>query len=170
MRKLVIALPLLALCACGTSGGLFGRERPDEFAVTRNAPLVVPPDYTLVPPRPGDPRATANEAQAPALRAVFGGAAPRSATETGVLNQADSNRAASGIRSTVGDPQTEVVNRGTLTRDILASPEGDGRDARVTPPAGAAQPAPQPQTAAPQTSAPQPQPTPQQQPAPQPPR
>lgn len=143
MRKLAATLPLLALAACGTSGGLFGRERPDEFAVTRNAPLVVPPDYALVPPRPGDPRATANDVQAQALRALFGGPAPRSTTETQVLNAADADRAASGIRSTAGDPETEVVNRGALTRDILVSPEGDGRDARVTPPAGTTtQPAP----------------------------
>ena len=30
---------------------------PDEFAISRNAPLVVPPDFALVPPKPGAPRA-----------------------------------------------------------------------------------------------------------------
>lgn len=143
MRKLAAALPLLALAACGSSGGLFGRERPDEFAVTRNAPLVVPPDYSLVPPRPGDVRASSNDAQAQALQALFGGPAQRSATEAGVLNQAGADRATSGIRSTAGDPETEVVNKGALTRDILVAPEGDGRDARVATPQGQA---PQPQT------------------------
>ena len=37
------------LAGCGSSG-LLGRERPDEFAVQRQAPLVVPPDFPLVPP------------------------------------------------------------------------------------------------------------------------
>ena len=32
--------------ACG-SGGLLNRDRPDEFAVQRQAPLVVPPDFNL---------------------------------------------------------------------------------------------------------------------------
>ena len=34
----------------------FAKQSPDEFAVVRNAPLTVPPDYTLRPPRPGAQR------------------------------------------------------------------------------------------------------------------
>jgi hypothetical protein len=44
------------LSACGAGGSLFNRVRPDEFAVTRQAPLVVPPDFALTPPNPGAPR------------------------------------------------------------------------------------------------------------------
>lgn len=36
---------------------------PDEFAVVTKAPLIVPPDFNLRPPRPGSPEANA---QAPA--------------------------------------------------------------------------------------------------------
>ena len=36
-----------------------------------------------------------------------------------------------GIRSSVGDPNTNVVNKGATTRDIVAAPEGDGQTARV---------------------------------------
>ena len=32
--------------ACG-GGGLLNRDRPDEFAVQRQAPLVVPPEFVL---------------------------------------------------------------------------------------------------------------------------
>ena len=39
----------MLLAGCGSSG-ILGRERPDEFAVQRQAPLVVPPDFELVPP------------------------------------------------------------------------------------------------------------------------
>ena len=49
--------------ACG-SGGLLNRDRPDEFAVQRQAPLVVPPDFNLVPPQPGAPRPAAGSAAA----------------------------------------------------------------------------------------------------------
>jgi hypothetical protein len=44
------------LAACGSGGGILGRDRPDEFAVQRQAPLVVPPDFSLTPPAPGTPR------------------------------------------------------------------------------------------------------------------
>jgi hypothetical protein len=60
---LVAALLLgcgLPLAGCD-SGGLsrtFGlsRDAPDEFTVTTRAPLSMPPDFTLRPPRPGAPR------------------------------------------------------------------------------------------------------------------
>jgi len=32
------------------------KSPPDEFAVVKKAPLVIPPDYTLRPPEPGAPR------------------------------------------------------------------------------------------------------------------
>ena len=91
MRK-IVALPLALGAAALLSGceTLFGSDaqRPDEFAVARNAPLTIPPDYTLVPPKPGDPRPQAADAQAQALEALFGGTAPRSAGETVVLGAA----------------------------------------------------------------------------------
>jgi len=134
MRKLMIpACAALLLGGCAT---LFGEEaqRPDEFAVARNAPLVIPPDYTLVPPRPGDPRPQAADAQAQALEALFGGTAPRSAGENTVLGAAGRDVATDGARSVAGDPGTTVVEKGTLTRDILVAPEGNGRDASVAVP------------------------------------
>ena len=55
MRKIVpVALGLTAvalLSGCGKRG--YDRARPDEFAVARQAPLVIPPDFALVPPKPG---------------------------------------------------------------------------------------------------------------------
>src|SRR5690554_7167653 len=50
-----VGLGASVLAACGSSGVL-SRERPDEFAVQRQAPLVIPPDFELVPPQPGAPR------------------------------------------------------------------------------------------------------------------
>ena len=67
----------LVLAGCG-SGGIAGRERPDEFAVTRNQPLVIPPDYALTPPRTGEPVPVGTDARTQALDALFGGPAPRS--------------------------------------------------------------------------------------------
>ncbi|MGB3844360.1 MAG: DUF3035 domain-containing protein, partial [Sphingopyxis sp.] len=55
-------------------------------------------------------------------------------TEAAVIGSADGNRADPGIRSQVGSPDTQVVDKGLVTRDILVAPEGDGRDAQAAVP------------------------------------
>jgi hypothetical protein len=119
------------LVACGSSG-LLNRDRPDEFAVQRQAPLVVPPDFALTPPAPGAPRPVEGSASDQALDTLFGGPAPRSRVETSVLDRAGS--AAPGIRSEVGDTGTNTVAKGRITRDIIAAPEGDGAAAQAVIP------------------------------------
>ncbi|MCB2076988.1 MAG: DUF3035 domain-containing protein [Novosphingobium sp.] len=118
----------LLLSACG-GGGLFNRDRPDEFAVQRQTPLVVPPDFALTPPKPGEPRPADRTLQRQTLDALFGGPSPRSAVESNTISRAGD--AAPGIRSSVGDLQTNTVAKGSITRDILAAPQGDGRDAQA---------------------------------------
>ena len=130
---LAVAAASTALAACGT-GGIAGRDRPDEFAVARNAPLVIPPDFALQPPAPGSPTAAGTDARTQALDALFGGPAPRSASENSVLNQVGRDRAALGARSVAGDPQTEVVDKGAVTQTIIAAPSGAGREATATTP------------------------------------
>ena len=122
----------LGVAGCTSSG--LDRTRPDEFAVARNAPLVVPPDFSLAPPRPGEASPNAVDSRTQAIEALFGGPSPRSAAETQVLNEADQDRAAIGARSVVGDPATVVVDKGATTQTILAVPEGDGQEARVSTP------------------------------------
>ena len=117
--------------ACG-NGGLLNRDRPDEFAVQRAAPLVVPPDFNLTPPQPGAPRPTEGSAAAQTLEAIFGGPQARSTVETSVLERAGT--ADPGIRSAIGDPDTATVAKGTVTRYIIAAPEGDGATASAVIP------------------------------------
>ena len=119
----------MLLAGCG-GGGVFGRDRPDEFAVGRSAPLVVPPDFALTPPRPGEAD-TGGDPRAQALQALFGGPQPRSQVERDMLQLAGADRAALGARSTAGDPQTAVVTRGALVQTILQLPQGDGQEASV---------------------------------------
>ena len=119
------------LAACG-GGGFLNRERPDEFAVQRQAPLVVPPDFNLTPPAPGAPRPAEGTAAEQTLEALFGGPAERSAVETSALDRA--GVAEPGIRSSVGSEDTNTVAKGTVTRDIIAAPEGDGGTAQAVIP------------------------------------
>ena len=130
---LAAAVAASTLSACG-SNSLFSRDRPDEFAVSRQAPLVVPPDFALTPPAPGSARPGGESTAEQTLRALFGGPAPRSATEAAIIGSADGTRGDPGIRSQVGSPDTQVVDKGLVTRDILAAPEGDGREASAAIP------------------------------------
>ncbi len=133
MRK-AVAIVLLAttatlLAGCGRGGGIFGRARPDEFAVQRQAPLVVPPDFAIEPPKAGAPRPADTNTQQQTLESMFG-PAQRSDVEKNTVGAA--GRSAPGIRSAVGDPTTNTVAKGELTRDILAAPQGDGREAQTS--------------------------------------
>jgi hypothetical protein len=60
MRRTLFALLglLLLTTGCGSMGKALGtgKNPPDEFAITTKAPLTVPPDYALRPPRPGETR------------------------------------------------------------------------------------------------------------------
>ena len=130
---LTAAAAALILGGCARHG-VADRGRPDEFAVARNQPLIIPPDYTLAPPRAGDPTPQAADARTQALEALFGGPAPRSQGEQTLLNAAGSDRAAAGARSVAGDPNTQVVDKGAATQQIVAAPATTGQTATVTTP------------------------------------
>jgi DUF3035 family protein len=124
MRKAFLLIaPAILLAGCS----LFTPKQKslDEFAVARNAPLVIPPDYSLTPPVAGTVSMSASDAQTQAIEALFGGPAPRSQTETSVLERAGRDRAALGIRSTAGDPDTRIVDKGQTTQAIIAAPPAD---------------------------------------------
>ncbi|WNO54244.1 DUF3035 domain-containing protein [Stakelama saccharophila] len=136
MRKvfpIAAGLTAVVLLAGCSKGGL-DRTRPNEFAVARQAPLVVPPNFSLAPPQPGAPRPQDVGSSQQALDAMFGGPAPRSDVEREALDAAGEDVADPGIRSEVGDAETSSVDKGRTTQDIIAAPEGDGRAARVTTP------------------------------------
>ncbi len=138
MRKLftlsIVAAAALATSGCGVFGVGGGGSKLDEFRVARNAPLVIPPDYSLTPPKPGTASLSAEGAQQQAVQAIFGGPAPRPASETGLLEKAGADRVALGARSVAGSPDTQVVDKGPLTQAILSAPAGDGAQASVQTP------------------------------------
>jgi hypothetical protein len=139
MRKhpLVLGLAAAAVLLSGCSmfsGGSARGSRLDEFAVARNAPLVIPPDYSLTPPAPGTATLSATDAQQQAIQALFGGAAPRSASETSLLDKAGGDRVALGIRSLAGDNGTQVVDKGETTRTIINAPQADSQVATASIP------------------------------------
>lgn len=77
-------LAVLAVLAAGLTSGCqttvqetfgIGKRAPDEFQIVRRQPLIIPPDATLRPPRPGEPGPGAPSTSAQA-REVLTGAAP----------------------------------------------------------------------------------------------
>ncbi len=60
----------LMLAGCDTVKQAIGLENapPDEFAVETQAPLSIPPDFALRPPKPGAPRPQALTSEAAARR------------------------------------------------------------------------------------------------------
>ena len=92
-RGLVLGLGALALAATlsACEGGIgdalgLGKNAPDEFAVVRSAPLTLPPDFTLRPPRPGEARPNEESVREQARVALF--------NEAGALAIDDSTAAA----------------------------------------------------------------------------
>ena len=139
---LLLTLPLLvtALSGCQSLGKTYQdlydldirkAGEPEAATTSRVAPLVVPPDYALKPSQTTTVRTTEGK-QEVVLDALFGGPAQRSVGETAVGTLAGTAEA--GIRSTVGDPDTVTVNKGSVTRDIIAAPEGDGQTAQAAIP------------------------------------
>lgn len=127
MRNLVLITgAALALASCGKSG-LAGHNAPDEFAISRNAPLVVPQDFALAPPKPGAPRAAGVDSQSAAMEALFGPGAkapPKSPAEQQLLDKAGAGNVDPSIRSNAGDSQTPTVNKGAFVRELLDHPPG----------------------------------------------
>ena len=122
MRKSLTALVLVAFVATSGCAALRGRKNPNaEFTVARSAPLIVPPDFNLAPPVTGTNGLSPADAQQQAIDTLFGGPAPRSLGEMSLLDQANRDIAAVGIRSTVWDPDTRIVDKGATTLTILSA-------------------------------------------------
>ncbi|CAN5146410.1 MAG: DUF3035 domain-containing protein [Pseudomonadota bacterium] len=121
-----LALVVIAAAVLGGCASLRPKNAAaDEFAVARNAPLVIPPDFSLTPPVAGTVTSSPQDAQSQAVEALFGGPAPRPQSETSLLEAAGRDSAAIGARSIAGDPNTNVVDLGATTRAIIAAPEAN---------------------------------------------
>jgi len=136
MRRLTIVLSATGAAAllAGCGSDPLNRSRPDEFAVARQQPLIVPPDFALVPPRAGEPAAATADSRNQAVQALFGGPAPRSQVESQILRDAGADRSDPGARSVAGDPNTPVVDKGATTQTIINAPAGTGQEATVATP------------------------------------
>jgi hypothetical protein len=116
------AAPLLAGCSDVRQTFGFDRTVPDEFAVVSRAPLTVPPDYELRPPRPGAPRPQEGLARDRAAAALFepgsqtaiatrpdGTTVPLTQGESVLLSRAGAGEADPDIRRIVDEETTALI-------------------------------------------------------------
>ena len=130
----LVAMSLLA--ACGGRGDrpgvMAGRTTLDAFAVSKRAPLTIPPDFVLVPPKPGAPRPQEADSSQQALSAMFAGTQPpKSQTEKDIIGLTRTVPEP-GIRSSVGEASQVMLNKGPLTTTILAAAATNSANASVT--------------------------------------
>jgi len=111
-RVALFGFSAMALSACGSSLSDtlgYGKEAPDEFAIVTKAPLVIPPDYSLRPPRPGAPSPRETSPSALAQAALLGtmangqGGAQPSAGEVALLTNAGALNADPAVRDLIDD-------------------------------------------------------------------
>ena len=121
MRK---SLSLLLVAATIATSACMQRRGGEEFAVAKNAPLVIPPDFSLAPPVTGAAGLSPTDAQQQAVETLFGSPAPRPQIESSLLERAGGDMVKPGIRSTVWDPDTRIVDKGQATLEILSAQPG----------------------------------------------
>jgi hypothetical protein len=127
---LILALVALSLGGCESLGRALGTEKvvPDEFAVVSHAPLAIPPDYTLRPPRPGAaptsdvaPIAKAQQAifKAGDQQAALPDADKRSAGENELLKLSGAGTAPLDIRDTIATESRGAVDKSFVDKLLI---------------------------------------------------
>ncbi len=105
----------LAVSGCSSVGRAVGAERnaPDEFRTVTIAPLTVPPEYNLRPPRPGEPRPEEIYPDQRARAALLGSgvAFEGSDAEALLVAQAGGGAADPFIRSIIDGETASVVRK-----------------------------------------------------------
>jgi len=148
LKAFGLSLGLIAvLAACSSVKDSIGlnKRAPDEFSVVSKAPLILPPDYNLRPPKPGAPRPTELAPVSEARAAVFGNkggtatrrpktaqekimaalrqnaepSKPKSVGEIAMLGQAGADTSQADIRSTIRRETTGVSDKPKTLRDRL---------------------------------------------------
>lgn len=125
-HRLFAAAALLAcvgVSACGSTKQALGLTKvtPDEFRVVTKAPLVVPPDYALRPPAPGEPRPQELQPESAARTALLGqrAAEARSEGEKLLAAKAGADKADPLVRFVVDDEFGDVAHKDRSFADTV---------------------------------------------------
>lgn len=119
-NRMLVATVLIAaagasLSACSSTRKALGMNKvtPDEFRVVAKAPLVVPPEYALRPPAPGEPRPQELQPESAARNALLGAreAQGRTEGEKLLVAKAGADKADPLIRYVVDDETGSLAHK-----------------------------------------------------------
>ncbi|MFM8820310.1 MAG: DUF3035 domain-containing protein [Phenylobacterium sp.] len=103
------------LAGCQSTRQALGMTKvtPDEFRVVSKAPLVVPPDFALRPPAPGQPRPQELQPESAARNALIGRslAETRSDGEELLIAKAGGDKADPLIRFVIDDENGDIAHK-----------------------------------------------------------
>jgi hypothetical protein len=118
LKRVIVATALLSavgLAGCTSTRSALGMTKvtPDEFRVVSKAPLVVPPDYALRPPAPGEPRPQELQPESAARNALLGrrDAENRTDGEKLLAARAGADKADPLIRYVVDDETGDIAHK-----------------------------------------------------------
>lgn len=137
----------LALSGCTDVKQAFGLEKtvPNEFDVVSNAPLAVPPDFNLRPPRPGEAPTQAVSPTLQAKETIFRAGGDKasldgqdnkfSAGEEDILRAAGAENAEGNIRSVVNREaaESQPFNQGFVDRLLYYRQNKQAKKALLDP-------------------------------------
>ena len=113
--SVLAAVAATSLAGCQSASKALGMSKvvPDEFRVVTKAPLVVPPDYALRPPAPGEPRPQELQPESAARQALIGesAGAARSDGERLLVAKAGVEKADPLIRFVVDDENGDLAHK-----------------------------------------------------------
>jgi hypothetical protein len=117
-NRAIVATALVAaagLAGCQSASKALGMSKvtPDEFRVVTKAPLVVPPDYALRPPAPGEPRPQELQPESAARNALLGAreAEQRTDGEKLLVAKAGADKADPLVRYVVDDEFGDIAHK-----------------------------------------------------------
>ncbi|WP_068878479.1 MULTISPECIES: DUF3035 domain-containing protein [unclassified Phenylobacterium] len=118
INRVIVATALVAaagLAGCQSTQKALGMSKvtPDEFRIVTKAPLVVPPDYALRPPAPGEPRPQELQPESAARNALLGQreAEQRTDGEKLLVAKAGADKADPLVRYVVDDEFGDLAHK-----------------------------------------------------------
>jgi hypothetical protein len=133
VNRVIVASALIAaagLAGCQSAGKALGMSKvtPDEFRIVTKAPLVVPPDFALRPPSPGEPRPQELQPESAARTALLGvrESQVRSDGEKLLVAKAGAEKADPLIRYVVDDEFGDVAHKDKSFADRVMFWRGGG--------------------------------------------
>ena len=132
MKKTILILAAgTAIAALGACSSLSSRDNsPNEFRVVKKAPLIVPPDYNLRPPTPGQAQPFEVDPERAGIATAFGTdiGSDASLSERALVAAAGANAVSPVIREQVDFEEARIIRKSPAISDRVMDWEKGGEE------------------------------------------